>query len=101
MSNGKTEEQQKKRNEKERRNKYTKNVNVRVCVCVWQKVSIVYQLLKGQILEKVAVVLFMQLQQSQLRNGCKFLSIVNRGKVDLCKATQKRYCKFILSYKTV
>lgn len=72
-----------------------------VCVCVWQKVSIVYQLLKGQILEKVAAVLFVQLQQSQLRNGCKFLSIVNKGKVDLCKATQKRYCKFILSYKTV
>lgn len=70
-----------------------------MCVFVWQKVSIVYQLLKGQILEKVAAVLFMQLQQSQLRNGCKVLSIANKGKVDLCKATQKRYCKFILSYK--
>lgn len=77
------------REPKESRNKYRKNVNVRVsvCECVWQKVSIVYQLLKGQILEKVAAVLFMQLQQWQLRNGGKFLSIVSKGK----RFMHKRY----------
>lgn len=67
MSNGKTEEQQQKRNEI--RKKESMNTEKKcVCVCVWQKVSVVYQLLKRQILEKAAE-LFIQLQQSQQRNG--------------------------------